>query len=179
MTVLRRLLSALWLGLALAILAVVGLSHVAPALGYRLVVIAGPSMSPTIPVGAVVLERDPSGPVAVGDVVTVLERNGVSVTHRIVRIGEADGRTYLEIRGDANDAPDPAVVPRSDVTGVVSISLPVVGFLLAFLAIPTGVLSIVSTLAALMLAIWTLEESADAVEAVRATAPEMADGLQA
>ena len=57
MTALRRTLSALWLSLALAILAVVGLSRVAPALGYRLVVIAGPSMSPTIPIGAVVIER--------------------------------------------------------------------------------------------------------------------------
>ena len=61
MTALSRTLSVLWLSLALAVLAVVGLSHVAPALGYRLVVIAGPSMSPAIPMGAVVIERTALG----------------------------------------------------------------------------------------------------------------------
>ena len=144
MTALRRTLSVLWLSLALAILAVVGLSHVAPALGYRLVVIAGPSMSPTIPIGAVVLERTvPIQEIAVDDVVTVQMPNGVAITHRVVRVGDARGETYLETRGDANDAADPTVVPATAVTGVVSLSLPVVGFILAFLAVPTGIASII------------------------------------
>src|SRR6478672_11031120 len=159
MTALRRTLSALWLGLALAVLAVVGLSHVAPAFGYNLIVIAGGSMSPAIPIGSVVLERDvASETISVGSVVTMILPNGAMITHRVVRIGEANGQTYLETRGDANRSSDPTVVPLSGVSGVVAFTLPMVGFLLAFLAVPTGVLSIVLTLAALMLAIWTLEE---------------------
>ena len=161
MTALRHTLSVLWLSLALAILAVVGLSHVAPALGYRLVVIAGPSMSPTIPIGAVVLERTvPIQEIAVDDVVTVQMPNGVAITHRVVRVGKARGETYLETRGDANDAVDPTVVPATAVTGVVSLSLPVIGFILAYLAVPTGIASMLFTLAALMFAIWSLEELA-------------------
>jgi signal peptidase I len=182
MTVVRRTLSALWLSLALAVLAVVGLSHVAPALGYRLVVIAGPSMSPTIPLGAVVIERTISASeIVVGDVVTVQMPNGVSITHRVVRLGAARGETYLETRGDANDAADPTVVPASAVTGVVAISLPLLGFLLAFLAVPSGVASIVLTLAALMFAIWTLEELDGARDREReaGTAPDVVDGLPA
>jgi signal peptidase I len=180
MTALRRTLSALWLSLALAVLAVVGLSHVVPALGYRLIVIAGGSMSPGIPIGSVVIERDvASEPVSVGSVVTMTMPNGAMITHRVVRIGEANGEAYVEIRGDANRTSDPTVVPLTAVTGVVAFNLPMVGFLLAFLAVPTGVLSIVLTLAAIMFAIWTLEE----LDAVRVrqpgTAPEMADGLTA
>jgi signal peptidase len=179
MTALRRTLSALWLSLALAILAVVGLSHIAPALGYRLVVIAGPSMSPAIPMGAVVIEREPSAAVGLGDIVTVQMPNGVSITHRVVRIGEAHGEAYLETRGDANDASDPTVVPASTVTGVVAVALPLVGFILAFLAVPSGVISIVLMLAALMFAIWTLEELESVHGEKVATAPEMTDGLPA
>lgn len=180
MTALRRTLSALWLGLALAILAVVGLSHIAPALGYRLVIIAGPSMSPTIPLGAVVAERDAtSGTVSVGDVVTVQMPNGVSITHRVVRIGEANGETYLEMRGDANEASDPTVVPLSAVTGVVAYQFPMVGYVLAFLAIPSGVFAILLMLASLLFAVWTLEEfDVDRGQRAR-TRPGVADGLSA
>jgi signal peptidase I len=178
MTALSRTLSALWLSLALAVLAVVGLSHIAPALGYRLVVIAGPSMSPAIPMGAVVIEREPSA-IAVDDVVTVEKPNGVSITHRVVRIGEAHGEAYLETRGDANDASDPTVVPASSVSGVVAMALPVIGFVLAFLATPSGVISIVLMLAALLFAIWTIEDLESVAEEQVATAPEMTDGFPA
>ena len=41
---------------------------------------------------------------------------------------------------------------------MVTLTLPMVGFLLAYLAVPSGVASIVLMLAALMLAIWSLEE---------------------
>jgi signal peptidase len=180
MTALRRTLSVLWLGLAIAILAVVGLSHVAPALGYRLVVVAGPSMTPAIPLGSVVVERVAGpGTVSVGDVVTVQMPNGVSITHRVIRIGEAQGTTYLETRGDANDAPDPAVAALSAVTGVVAFQLPMVGFLLAYLAIPLGVLSIVLMMATLLFALWLLEEFDTARERRTGTASDVLDGLPA
>jgi signal peptidase len=180
MTALRRTLSALWLGLAIAILAVVGLGHVAPALGYRLVVIAGPSMSPAIPLGAVAVEQGGvPGTVSVGDVVTIQMPNGISITHRVVRIGEAKGATYLETRGDANEASDPTVVPLSAVTGVVAFHLPLVGFALAYLAVPTGVLSIVLMMATLMFAIWVLEEFDAARERRAGTAQDVADGVPA
>jgi len=182
MTALRRTLSALWLSLTLAVLAVVGLSHVAPALGYRLVVVAGPSMSPTIPLGAVVFERTvPVTEIAIGDVVTVRMPNGVAITHRVVRIGDIRGQAYLETRGDANDASDPTVVPASAVTGVVSVSVPMLGFVLAFLAVPSGIASVVLTLAALMFAVWSLEEldPRRAARGRREPASDTRDGLPA
>jgi signal peptidase I len=145
-----------------------------------LVIIAGPSMTPAIPLGAVVIERDAtSRSVSVGDVVTVQKPNGVSITHRLIRIGEADGKTYLETRGDANAASDPIVVPLSAVTGVAAYQVPLVGFVLAYLAIPSGVLSVVLTLATLMFATWLLEELDAGRDRRRETARDVADGLLA
>ncbi len=182
MTVVRLTLSALWLSLVIAILAVVGLSRIAPALGYPLIVIAGPSMTPTIPLGAVVIERTvPVDAIAIGDVVTVQMPNGIAITHRVVRLGAIAGATYLETRGDANDGPDPVVVPAGSVSGVVTLALPMVGFLLAYLAVPSGMASIVLMLGALMLAIWSLEEGdgEPAGEAPAPAGPDVVDGFPA
>ena len=70
-------------------------------------------------------------------------------------------------------------MPASSVSGVVAIALPVIGFVLAFLATPSGLISIVLMLAALMFAIWTVEDLESVGEEDVATAPEMTDGIPA
>jgi len=58
------------IGLATVTLVVAVVSHLAPALGYRVVIVAGPSMSPTIPMGSLLVEHGPgSDGVAVGALV--------------------------------------------------------------------------------------------------------------
>jgi len=158
MTVLRRMLAGLWLSLAVLTLAVVAFSHLAPALGFRVVIVAGSSMSPTIPIGSILAERPPAGVAAAGDVVTMEMPNGATITHRVTRVVERDGGTWLETRGDANGEPDPALVPASAVSGIVTFHIPVAGFMLAVLGLPTGVACILMTLVALLFAIWLLEE---------------------
>jgi len=158
MTVLRRTLAGLWLGLAVVTLAVVAFSHVAPALGFRVVIVSGSSMSPSIPIGSVLAERPPVGVVVAGDVVTMEMPNGATITHRVSRVVDRDGGTWLETRGDANAEPDPALVPASAVSGVVTFHIPVAGFMLAVLGLPTGVACVLMTLVALLFAIWLLEE---------------------
>jgi len=116
-------------------------------------------MGPTIPLGAVVVEQ-PIAPsdIRVGDVVTMAIPNGPVVTHRVIRLATVDGQPAIETQGDANNAPDPNLRPASIVTGVVRSHLPIAGFLLAFLGIPTGILSVVSMLGSMLAAIWLLEE---------------------
>jgi len=184
MTILRRMLAGLWLGLAVSTLAVVAVSHVGPALGFRVVIVAGGSMSPSIPIGSLLAERPSTGTVAAGDVVTMEMPNGATITHRVTRVVERDGGTWLETRGDANAEPDPALVPASAVSGVVAFHIPLAGFLLAFLGLPTGVVCVLSTLVALLFAIWLLEERAalgmPAALAQPPTPPmEVADGRPA
>jgi len=163
MAVLRRALAAFWLALAITTLAVVAFSDVAPGLGFRVVIVAGDSMSPSIPIGSVLAERRPTGGVVAGDVVTMAMPNGASITHRVSRVVDIDGATWLETRGDANAEPDPALVPASAVSGIVALQVPLVGWLLAALGLPTGVICILSTLVALLFAIWWLEPRAPPV----------------
>jgi signal peptidase len=158
-TITRRTLLAIWLGLIGLVLSMVVFSHVAPALGYDLVIIKGPSMEPTMPVGSLAIEREATPEdLATGQIVTFVMPNHVVVTHRITRISDANGTLLIETRGDANAAPDPAMHPATGVTGIVEFHFPIVGFLLAFIAIPIGMISIVSLAGSLLLAAWLLEE---------------------
>jgi signal peptidase len=160
LTITRRTLFALWLGLVGLVLGLVLLTHVVGPLGYRIVIIRGPSMSPTIPLGALAFEQPiDASAVRVGDVVTMVFPNGgPTITHRVIRVASIDGQPWIETRGDANNAADPNPVPASIVTGVVRSQLPVAGFLVAFLGLPTGLLSVVSMLGSVLACVWLLEE---------------------
>ena len=158
LTVLRRTLAAFWLALAVPTLAVVALSHAGPALGLRVIIVNGDSMSPAIPIGSLLVERRPAGTPAVGDVVTMEMPNGATITHRVSGVVDRAGEVWLETRGDANAAPDPAPVPAAIVSGVVGAHLPFAGYLLALLGLPTGMIFTLATLAALLIAIWLLED---------------------
>ncbi len=150
----RRLLSLVWLAAMVVVVALAAWSHLA-----GLIVVAGDSMAPAIPRGSLIqvaaIEADA---IRVGDVVTVQADNGVLVTHRVVRLAELPDGKHLELRGDANPAPDPVLVPADAVVGRVALSLPLAGYLIAMLAGVPGLLSIASSLAALLVAIWLLED---------------------
>ncbi len=67
------------------------------------------SMSPTIPAGSAALVREiPATDIRVGDVITVDRPGQLPVTHRVTSIvGDGPTRT-ITMRGDANEADDPA-----------------------------------------------------------------------
>jgi signal peptidase I len=176
MTALRRTLAGLWLGLAVSTLAIVVIAQVAPAVGLRIVIVGGGSMSPVIPIGSLLIERPPAGDVAAGAVVTMDMPNGTLITHRVTRLVALQGVPYLETHGDANNEPDPALVPASAVSGVVVGGVPLAGFVLAFLGVPSGIACVVSTLVALLLGVWLIEERSRPEEP---GATEVVDGLPA
>jgi signal peptidase len=126
-------------------------------------------MTPTIPLGAVAVEQ----PIAIsairpGDVVTLTTANGAVFTHRVTRVATIDNRVYVETKGDANAIVDGALQPATEVSGIVRFNVPFAGFALAFLGIPSGILSVVSMLGSLLASVWLLEE----MEADRRTAHE-------
>ena len=160
LTITRRTLLAVWAVLIAAVLSLVLGMHVAVMFGYRGVVISGSSMTPSIPLGSLVFETvEPASQIAPGDVVTLSLPQGPIVTHRVTRTANLDGRLYLELKGDANTEPDAALYSASAVAGVVRFHLPLAGFALAFLGIPTGILCVLSMLGSLLAAIWLLEET--------------------
>jgi len=152
----ERVLSTLWL---VALAAFVGLavwSHLT-----TLVIVAGGSMEPAIPRGSLI-QPQPVDPdeIAVGNVVTVRADNGVLVTHRVVRTAVLPAGPHLELRGDANDSPDPVLVAADRVVGRIDYFVPGAGYVLSMLTTWTGMIAILALFAAALIGLSLLEEVA-------------------
>lgn len=97
--------------------------------GAALTVLTG-SMTPEIPVGAVVIVRpvDPQT-LDVGDVITYQKDPGKSayVTHRIIEIHQDTNPVTLTTKGDANRGADLDPIPVTSVRGKVLFSVPYLG----------------------------------------------------
>jgi signal peptidase len=155
----RRLLDMALILLVISILGIVLVSNLGPGFGHQLVVIRGGSMSPAIPLGALVdVARTPEDQIRPGDVVAVTGDNGVVVTHRVVRVAQMPDGLYFATKGDANAASDPVMVPASSMQGRVDASIPGLGYLLYLLTLPTGVVSILCLALMMLFAIWLLED---------------------
>jgi signal peptidase len=138
---------------ATLLLALIALTHVAPALGRSLFVVRGASMDPAVPLGSlVIVQRVEAERIGEGTVVTARGTGSAVVTHRVVRrVGDGSDLRF-ELKGDANAAPDPVLVPAADVVGVVEAQVPLAGYVLAMLRSPAGLVSWV----ALLLTLWLL-----------------------
>ena len=100
------------------------------------------SMSPAIGTGSLALAR----PVAVadirpGDIVSVEDTRGTRVTHRVVSTEVAGNTATLVLQGDANDDPDPTAYVVTSADRVV-LSVPVAGYVVAWLEGPAGVFAL-------------------------------------
>jgi signal peptidase len=158
----RRFVLGLWLVAVIAVLALVGVSRLGPLAGYQLVIIKGASMQPTIPLGALAFETTPhADQVVPGAVVTMTLPNGTVVTHRVLDVTEAAGRPVIQTKGDGNASADPNLEPVASVTGIVVAHLPALGFVLAWLQIPSGLLSVLALLAGLFTCLLLLEDLED------------------
>lgn len=120
---------------ALAIVLVVG-PHLLP---YRIFAIESGSMSPTLPVGSlVVLGPVDASRISVGNIIT-FEKPGaasVLVTHRVVAIKRTAGGTFFVTKGDANGAADPWRVPAAGTGWRYASSAPYLGYPIAALKQP-------------------------------------------
>jgi len=175
---LRRVLDLALVLLVAAALAGVFFGRILPMLGPTTLVVRGPSMAPAIPIGALVVTTPvEAAALAVGDVVSI--RVGpelVVFTHRIVRVVPRQGEIWIETKGDANDTSDPALIPASSVVGRVSLTVPVLGYLVALLASLSGVLLLIGLAGVLLLGAWILdsvelEEQEEPAQEVAVEAP--------
>lgn len=150
----RLIVDALLAGLAVSVVACLALGRGAPLLGATTLLVAGGSMEPALPLGAAIVTF-PAAPrdIEVGEVVAVRTASDAAVfTHRVIRIVDRGGEPWLETMGDANRAPDPALVPAGAVVGRVALAVPYAGYLLRLLSEPVGVLFVVSLAATLLVA---------------------------
>jgi signal peptidase len=152
----RRILDGAAILVVAAALALAVHSHIATDL-----IVRSGSMSPGIPVGALVtVESISASDLRTGMVVTVTEGKEILVTHRIHRLIEHDGTLYLELKGDANRTPDPVLVPATAVVGRAVTSVPLLGYALAALSVPVGQVTVLAAVALLIALGWLLDDLA-------------------
>src|SRR5258706_11023550 len=109
-------------------------------------------MEPAVPLGsAVIIKPVDTGELNAGDIVSLKAGpQNTLFTHRIVAlIDRPDGR-WVQTKGDANADQDPTLVHASAIVGRTEMVIPLAGYLIALLSIPTGVLFLVGLAASLL-----------------------------
>ena len=105
------------------------------------VVISG-SMEPTYHVGSMVYVREVDATELVeGDVITFTLPGGAIATHRIIEVIEDEKDPTMRCfrtKGDANDDPDGNLVLPREIIGRVSFSIPLLGYVAAYVQQPPG-----------------------------------------
>jgi signal peptidase len=103
------------------------------------------SMTPSIAPGDVVIvaERDPTA-IAEGDVITFVRGTSeVPVTHRVTSVVDEAGTLAFETMGDANEGPDPGLVPAGALVGAVTLTIPYIGYVIQFAGTRIGFVTLV------------------------------------
>jgi signal peptidase len=114
---------------------------VAPLFGWHFSVVAGGSMEPTIGFGSVAVIQPVEGQdVAVGDIIAFAPPSapGSSTIHRVVGVEQGGGSVQFRTKGDANDSPDPNLVPAQNVRGRVCLYVPHLGSIINGMRSTTG-----------------------------------------
>ncbi len=117
------LLSAL-----VSILVVKSRGEIPGLLGYHLYVVESGSMEPTLPVGTVIISREPrdASKLEANDIVTFRTSSDAVVTHRIIEVIRGDGSDVsYRTRGDNPvNSPDPELLTPDRVMAVFLAAIP-------------------------------------------------------
>ena len=108
--------------------------------GFDIYTVLSGSMEPFYHVGSVIYvkERAPEK-IAVGDPITFMLNENLVATHRVIEITEDENSELaFKTKGDANDAADGGLVNYRNVLGVPCFSVPMLGYLAAYIQTPVG-----------------------------------------
>ena len=103
--------------------------------GYKPIAVYSGSMTPTIGVGALAIDRPiDSKDVRVGDVITFSDPHVRSrlVTHRVIEILQTRQGPAYRTKGDANPSRDPWTIRLTGQVGRVSFDVPLAGYVLVY-----------------------------------------------
>lgn len=145
MRFLRRVLDLVLIVYVVGILGMAAVAQLAPLTGHELYAVRSGSMAPNLARGdLVVVDRVPPAEIRAGDVVTFAVGSTTTVTHRVVEVTETGDGPLFATRGDANATADPLATRSEQVRGRVAGHVPFLGFLLAMLTMPSGVVALLS-----------------------------------
>jgi signal peptidase len=154
----RTCFRILWIAGVVALIALVGLPHVLGLLGRDVYVVRGASMSPDIPIGAVVVVDDiDRSAIKPGDVITFRVGTGNVVTHRVTAVNPGPELSFAT-KGDASNSADPVPVPANAVLGRVEFDVPTVGLIMTTLASTAGMVVVLGLFGALLIGGWFIDE---------------------
>jgi signal peptidase len=109
--------------------------------GWRFDAVLTGSMSPTYPIGGMVVIA-PVDPLEVrtGDVITYKPpfEHDFLITHRVIEIQRQDNSFGFQTKGDAVDSPDGYFIPAENVVGQVLLYIPYFGHFAKFVKTPVG-----------------------------------------
>ena len=126
-------------------------------LGANLLVVLSQSMEPTMPMGAIVVSQPNTAAdeIEVGDVITfnAMGPNGdpALITHRVVEVLGSGSGIRFRTQGDAVEDPDMTLVSSGNLVGRVWFSLPLAGYMIAFIRTPAGYLVLIGLPALLLI----------------------------
>ena len=126
-------------------------------LGANLLVVLSQSMEPNIPMGSIVVSQPNTAAdeIEAGDVITfnAMGPNGdpALITHRVVEVVGSGIGVRFRTQGDAVEDPDMALVSPSNLVGRVWFSLPLAGYMVAFIRTPVGYLVLIGLPALLLI----------------------------
>lgn len=114
-------------------------------LNHQLYIVQSNSMSPTFKTGSLlVIKHVDIQSIEVGDIITFRKKNdSLSTTHRVVEIIEENNKRQFITRGDANNVNDPVPVEENYVLGKVTLSIPLLGFVMGFIRTKQGILLVI------------------------------------
>ncbi|MBL7078626.1 signal peptidase I [Candidatus Shapirobacteria bacterium] len=116
--------------------------------GFRLFSVQSASMSPALRAGSLILVKEQTN-YQKGDIITFAKNLDLDkkvskvVTHRIVDQAGEEGEIYYATKGDANENSDKDLIKKSDVLGKVILSLPLLGYLIAYTQTLTGLIILI------------------------------------
>lgn len=132
--------------------------------GLQMYEVLSGSMEPGIHTGSVIFDRPDVNVknLKVGDVITYNAPEGefenvndkIIITHRILKIENQNGQLMFQTKGDANNAPDPKLVPENNVIAQYSnITIPYLGYYINFMKSKMGILLLMIVPGALLILI--------------------------
>ena len=108
------------------------------------VVLSG-SMEPAMSPGDVIIVNSvPASAIERNDVITFGGQEGdTPTTHRVIEVVEQDGTTAFRTQGDANEDPDSGLVSPDAVLGRVTLTIPLIGYVVLWVNTPVGYITLV------------------------------------
>ena len=146
----KRICNILSTIIMICLLVLAGFIFIPRLVGCQEYAVLSGSMTPTIPVGALVFDKPVDiETLEVGDIITYKLSGETLVTHRVIAIDEME--QTVTTQGDANNAADGSPVAFGSIVGVYAFHVPYMGYMSIYGRTPLGISAVCGVLIVIIL----------------------------